>query len=73
VYIRQKNQQSFNEDNLSTNIFSSALDKLSNIKDFKDINIKSMINIDHQQNRDEEFNCELYTVVIRKKFCSLVY
>lgn len=63
-FALDKNQQSFNEDNLSTNIFSSAFDKLSNIKDFKDMNIKSMINIQHQQNRDEEFSRELY---IKKK------
>ncbi len=43
-----RNQQSFDED-IS-----------SNVKDFKNTDIKSMMNIDHQQNQNEKFNRELF-------------
>jgi len=43
-----RNQQSFDED-IS-----------SNIKGFKNTDIKSMMNIDHQQNQNEKFNRELF-------------
>ncbi len=43
-----RNQQSFDED-IS-----------SNVKGFKNTDIKSMMNIDHQQNQNEKFNRELF-------------
>jgi hypothetical protein len=37
---------------------SLEFDTSSNNKDLKNTEIKSMMNIDHQQNQNEEFNCE---------------
>ncbi len=55
-----KNQQSFDEDIIPTNISSSTLDISSNIKDFTNTDINSVMDINHQQNQGEEFNRELF-------------
>jgi hypothetical protein len=43
---------------LTFSSLSLEFDTSSNNKDLKNTEIKSMMNIDHQQNQNEEFNCE---------------